>query len=280
MSKPRRLKPSHPCPWQYHPRSDHHSKVACWGVLFDMLLNSELMREHAEAGRIAFGINHTLVDHTNGREKSLDLVICRPRVGDEESARPKPVSFAKLGVKFDLDLSDDDLVALSNLPGLARKPVGTVLVALEAKAAMTAFAKARPRLYDELASSHVVVHGNNDSAIAVGLALINASPDFVSPTMNPCIAYGAPLKTSSHEQPREARLTIEKIRSLPRRGAEGTPGFDAIAAVTVQCRNDGVTAVAIEDRVSHGALLPNDVLHYSTLISRAVGIYASRFPRG
>jgi hypothetical protein len=23
--------------WQYHSRSDHHSKVACWGIIFDLL---------------------------------------------------------------------------------------------------------------------------------------------------------------------------------------------------------------------------------------------------
>jgi hypothetical protein len=24
-------------PWQYHSRSDRHSKIACWGILFDLL---------------------------------------------------------------------------------------------------------------------------------------------------------------------------------------------------------------------------------------------------
>ena len=29
--------------WQYHSRSDLHSKVACWGVLFDLLQQSALL---------------------------------------------------------------------------------------------------------------------------------------------------------------------------------------------------------------------------------------------
>jgi hypothetical protein len=31
-------------PWQYHSRSDHHSKVACWGIVFDLLRSSSLLR--------------------------------------------------------------------------------------------------------------------------------------------------------------------------------------------------------------------------------------------
>ena len=30
--------------WQYHSRSDKHSKVACWAVLFDLLQTSALLR--------------------------------------------------------------------------------------------------------------------------------------------------------------------------------------------------------------------------------------------
>ena len=33
--------------WQYHPRSDYHSKIACWGILFDLLVCSDLLRAHA-----------------------------------------------------------------------------------------------------------------------------------------------------------------------------------------------------------------------------------------
>src|ERR1044072_7553746 len=72
MTAARLLKKGDPCRWQYHPRSDHHSKVACWGILFDLLCISPLMRDHAAAGKIGFGINHTMVDHTNGRRKDLD----------------------------------------------------------------------------------------------------------------------------------------------------------------------------------------------------------------
>lgn len=277
MSVPRLLKPSDPCPWQYHPRSDHHSKVACWGILFDVLLNSELMQAHVAAGKIAFGINHRLVDHSNGRPKNLDLVVCRPDVGAPKKKTKR--TFEWLAGKYGLELTDDDRARLKELPALPVAPVGSVLMALEAKAAMTEFGKARPRLYDELASSHTVVHGDTDAAIALGFAMINASDWFVSPTKNPCLAWGAPMTPSEHEQPRQLELTIAKVRSLPRREAMGKPGFDGIAAVAVTCRNDGKSPVTVEADPKRGAVPHGDVLHYGTLINRAVGIYATRFPQ-
>lgn len=282
MSRPRLMKKTDPCPWQYHPRSDHHSKVACWGVMFDLMLASELMREHVGEGRIAFGINHVLVDHTNGRRKNLDLVVCRPSVAVDAVRGKKaksPATFAQLATQFGLELTVEDTIALDALPTLNRRTVGSVLIALEAKAAMTEFAKARPRLYDELQSSHTVVHGDTDSAIAIGLALINSAERFISPTKNPCIAWGAPRTESTHEQPRQLQLTIDKIRSLPRREAPGKAGFDAIAAVALECRNDGESPVTITDRAGSGAVDDRDVLSYATMINRTVGNYASRFPR-
>ena len=221
-----------------------------------------------------------MVDHTNGRKKNLDLVICRPEVGDDEQKKPAKVqTFASLADKLGLELSAVDRGVLDTLPALYQRPVGSVLLAVEAKAAMTEFSKARPRLYDELASSHVVVHGDTDSAIAVGFAMINGSDSFISPTKNPCIAYGAPMLTSKHDQPRQLRLTIDKVRSLPRREAPGKPGFDAIAAVAVHCSNDGKSPVSIISDPKQGAVPPQDVLHYNTMINRVVGVYNDRFPK-
>ena len=279
MSRARRLKKNHPCDWQYHPRSDHHSKVACWGVLFDLLLSSDLLREHAAEGRIAFGINHDLRDHTNNRKKSLDLVVCRPAAADAQIKRQRDPSFAELATKWQLELTEEDRAALADLPNLHRRPVGTTLMALEAKALFTEFAKARPRLYDELASSHVVVHGDTDSAIAIGLALINTSSRFTSPTRNPCLTWGAPRVESVHNQPRETVLSVQKIAALPRREMVGKPGFDAIAALTLECVNDGTTPVVVVTDPARGAVPVGDALHYATLVNRSVGIYHNRFPR-
>src|ERR671932_760620 len=77
MSVPQPRGPSK-VPWQYHSRSDLHSKVACWGVLFDLLQQSRVLRGHAQSGKVIFGVNHELRDFGTGRKKKLDLVIARP----------------------------------------------------------------------------------------------------------------------------------------------------------------------------------------------------------
>src|SRR5579872_6346997 len=71
--------------WQYHPRSDRHSKIACWALMFDLIGECDLLREHLTIGKVAIGINHTMRDFARDREKNLDLVVCRAAI----SERPK-----------------------------------------------------------------------------------------------------------------------------------------------------------------------------------------------
>src|SRR5438552_16122163 len=79
--------------WQYNSRSDLHSKVACWGVLFDLLAHSQLMNGHAINGKVVLGINFKLSDFSTGREKKLDLVVARPAGA---APKKKPRSLASL----------------------------------------------------------------------------------------------------------------------------------------------------------------------------------------
>jgi hypothetical protein len=67
--------------WQYHSRSDHHSKVACWGIVFDLMRTCPLLNRHIAAAKIVFGINHEMRDFQHDRKKNLDLVLCTPASG-------------------------------------------------------------------------------------------------------------------------------------------------------------------------------------------------------
>ena len=60
---------------QYHQQSDHHSKVISWTIMFDLLLESPLLRDHVAAGKVVAGVNHEMSDFAHGRKKNLDLVI-------------------------------------------------------------------------------------------------------------------------------------------------------------------------------------------------------------
>jgi hypothetical protein len=149
--------------WQYHPRSDRHSKVACWGILFDLLQCCPLLLDHVTSEKIAFGINHEMRDFKMNRRKNLDLVLCTP---GSPSSKTRTRSLSDLAAEYHVELGTEDKRILEGLPPIHEAPVGTVHCALEAKACMTEHMKARPRLYDELNSSHQTIHGSGDMVIA------------------------------------------------------------------------------------------------------------------
>lgn len=146
-------------------------------------------------------------------------------------------------------------------------------MALEAKACMTAHQRALPRLYDELNSSHLTVHGSSDEAIAVGFTMVNVTDRYLSPDLNKKNRATEP-EWSTHKQPRDAQLAIDKIKQLPRRAKVGDVGYDALSIVVVDMPNDGTTVKLIE---SAPAPQKGDIYHYDTMIARLSGIYATRF---
>lgn len=255
--------------WQYHPRSDHHSKVACWGVVFDLLQDCPLLRQHLTQGKVGFGINHDLVDFRNNRKKALDLVICSPGSGRVQRAS----DLLSLAEFWHIELADDDRSCLQRLPDLPVVPVGNVLVALEAKACMTEFAKAGPRLHDELNSSHLIVHAASNEAIAVGLVILNFAERFKSPGRNP--EAQPDTVWNHHKQPRDAGLVIQKLADLPRRPNTNEVGYDAFGVIGIDCDNDGSAPVRLVG--GQPSPQPGDLLHYDTMIHRISGLYASRF---
>jgi len=253
--------------WQYHPRSDHHSKVACWGILFDLLTTTPLLRRHIQSGAVCFGINHAIRDFARNRTKDLDLVLCTP------SGPPSGDSFQQLIQTYDIALTDNELSELKALPQLRRAPVGSVLMALEAKACMTAHQRALPRFYDELNSSHLTVHGNSEQALAVGFAMVNMAVSYLSPDLNKKNRANSPER-STHVQPRDGSLAIEKARQLPRRAHPGDTGYDAFSIVAINLSNEGgpVKLVTVPP-----APQPGDIFYYDNMITRLSGLYATRF---
>jgi hypothetical protein len=254
--------------WQYHSRSDLHSKVACWGVCFDLIGQSGLLRKHIQDGKVVFGVNHEMRDFSTGRKKNLDLVISRPAAEPPTSAR----SLGELAASFDVVLDPIQQQKLLALPTLREGPVGAVLVALEAKAAMTEHGKARPRLYDELNSSHLTVHGASSQALAVGFVMVNASPTFVSPDLNKRPRQRTVV--SKHVQPSAAASIIEKVKEIPRRTGPRTTGFDSLAIVVVSLANDGSPVSLV---TSPPAPQPGDLFYYDNMVARVGNEYDTTF---
>ena len=268
---------SHPGPaekygnrWQYHSRSDRHSKVGSWGVAFDLLLASSLLRKHAAEGKIVMGVNQTMTDHATGRKKDLDLVFARP----VESALSATRTFSDLADQYGIVLTAPQETALRGLPTLPIAPVGAVQVAMEAKACMTAHVKSLPRLYDELNSSHLCVHGASRQALAIAYVQINLASEFLSPVINNQALDGLAPKVSSHRQPQDAARVIAKVAEIPRRSNSSENGFDAVGITVLRLRNDG-SRVTIEN--GPPAPAPGDNFHYSNMIVSMANEYDTTF---
>lgn len=260
LTVPAMTRTASPESWQYHSRGGRHSLTACWGVLFDLLANSALLRQHVQDGKVVFGLDHKMHDYAANRAKNLDLVIARPHEGGWTSKRG-PRRFSELPDAFDMELTAAQQRMLEQLPDPVEGAVGAVHLALEAKACMTAFSKSYPRLYDELNSSHAVIHGASNRALAVGLAIINVAEEFVSPVG----------KRNRHAQPRDALGAIAKVEQLPRRSGDEGSGYDGLAIVLIDLANDG-SPVTLSSRPS----VPVNY-EYERMIVRIANEYDVRF---
>jgi hypothetical protein len=256
--------------WQYHSRSDQHSKVACWALLFDLLHQCPLLRDHVSNGKIGFGINHEMRDFKNNRSKYLDLVICTPG----STTYSQELTFVDLAEQYHVELNTEQRAQLAGYPRLSRVGVGSVHLALEAKAAMTEHIKALPRLFDELNSSHLAIHGSADFAIAAGFAVVNYAATFVSSDRNKQnLATHAPVVTK-HTQPKATERTIKKLEEIPRRTHGGAEGFDALGIVVLELKNDGTPVTVV---TQSPAPAPADVWYYDQMIRRIASLYANKF---
>lgn len=255
--------------WQYHSRSDRHSKVGSWGIAFDLLATSSLLRRHAAAGKVVIAINHTMVDFATGRKKDLDLVIARPSGG------PGGGTFGDLATRYGVPLTDIEQGMLDALPDISIASVGATLVALEAKACMTAHVKSLPRLYDELNSSHLCVHGASRQALAIGYVQVNRADEFFSPVVNSHqIGVGAPAVPTRHRQPADTQRVLDKIAEIPRRSASSESGFDGIGVTVLSLRNDGSDVHLVADAP---APQPGDSFHYGSMVVRMANEYDTTF---
>lgn len=229
--------------YNYLPRSDSHSIAVCDFIVQDLVQRCPAIRSKASEGKIAFGLN---VLHTwpNGKTKTLDLVIGIPEYAlslpPAEGTITRATSFSR------------------------------VLVSGEAKNCMTEHKKSQPRIFDELGSSHEIVHQGDQQCIALGIAVVNIANTFVSPLRQ---RTGTPVVVTTHRQPDVATSMIQHLRGLPISSGVGNVGFDAFTTIVVDCCNTGGATL----HVTQPAPQPGDRDHYGTFISRVCNAFAERF---
>ena len=228
--------------YRYHSRSDAHSIELCRFVVADLLARCEPLRSQAARGEIAYGIN---LKHQwpSGKTKTLDLAIGMP-------SRPLTVT-PEAGIHRVEDLAE-------------------VLIACEAKTVMTEHGKSQPRVFDELSSSHEIVHSGRPDAIAAGITVVNIAATFVSPLRQ---QEGKALYVSKHNQPHVTERMVKHLRGLVTRERSEGVGFDAYCTVIVECDNQNSVSLW----TNPPAPQPGEVDHYDTFVERISRFYGERF---
>lgn len=181
----------------------------------------------------------------------------------------------KLATRYGLPLSAVEQRALSQLPDVAFGEVGSVHIALEAKAVMTKHVSSLPRLHDELAASEQCVHGASEHALAIAFVQINASATFApSPSNRFTIDAQHPVVVRRNTQPKSVTRTLEKLGQLKRRSTVHESGFDGIGVAVVDFENQGGPVHLVN---TSPAPASGTSFHYETMIIRMAGQYDSRF---
>ena len=239
--------------WQYHSRSDHHSKVACWCVVFDMLESCEVFRSDATRGAVSVAVNHLMTGPLN---KTLDLVVCRP---NSRNAEPPRKTFRDLATDFQIALNAEEKTRLDALPTVAvekKDDVSEVLVALETKACMTKHTGSIPRLHAEILATGFLAKQAAPSCLRVSYTVINAAPYFVTPSKG--------RKKNPHNQPADAKSVIQMIeKGIPTASSFPDLGYAAIGISLIDCRNDGSMVEVVE---KGPAPTIRDFFHYSRML--------------
>lgn len=221
--------------YNYHPRSDVHSKALAEFIWTDLISASSELNEDRLAGRAVYEVNYRYAWPKSGKSKAIDLAIIR--------RRPQ----------------EDDLV----------------LIACELKAVMTEHKKSEPRVFDELSSSHEIVHAGDPEALALGVASVNIASTFVSPLRQKQQASPEPPVVTIHKQPHAAESMVNHLKGLPQRDGNSGVGFDAYCTFVVDCDNQGPASLWTEPPGPQ----PGDKDHYDTFLRRVALAYTDRVRR-
>jgi hypothetical protein len=222
----------------YHPRSDKHSNALAENIVRDLLRHCPRIREKAAAGTLVYDLNFTL--HAGTAAWNVDLVL-------GQSA---------------LERSENDAI-----DGIRKQRPSRVEIAIEIKSVMTEHRKAVKNRKRDLEAHHEHVHNYSDRAIAGGVLVINASPEFRSPLRS---------ETTVHRNVENlVRHCVDELRAVNVRGGRTGYGLEARCAVVVSMDNLGPgSAILFSDPPAPSL---GDPLHYDAFIRTLCDRYGERF---
>ena len=128
----------------------------------------------------------------------------------------------------------------------------------------------KPRIFDELSSSHEIVHRGRQDTISAGITVVNIAETYVSPTRQ---KSSHELEVTRHKQPHDTERMIKHLRGLQIRENIDEVGFDAYCTVVIDCDNQSDASLW----TGHPAPQQGDPDHYDTFRGRIVRFYNERF---
>jgi hypothetical protein len=243
MSSNKHQDPKYGHVYRYHSRSDSHSKALCVFILEDLLETCPVMKNHAAEGRLVYGVNVKYTWPKTGKKKTIDLAMGNPIGGPVTRILNEAITEA---------------------------PIERVLISCEAKTVMTEHGKSQPRIFDELGSSHEIVHQGDIDAIAAGVTVVNIADQFASPLRQ---KMGEGIVWTRHKQPHAAQKMIQHLRGLPIRTTRRAAGFDAYSTIVVSCDNQAPCTFW----TGIPAPQTGDADYYGTFVERISSAYSERF---
>ena len=202
-------------------------------------------------------------DHARARRIKLPV---RYRVVPDVYTEPEGVALGLLG--------DNVAEAETRIRSVSEQPLALLDVTCvdpSVDVELTEHSKSKPRLFDELSSSHEIVHQGDTNAIAAGVVVLNIADSFASPLRQ--TSSDGPLDITKHRQPDVTEAMVKHLGGLVMRESVGEVGFDAFAIIVVDCDNLGPCRLHTESPAPQ----PGDIHHYDTFISRITSAYEARF---
>lgn len=222
----------------YHPRSDKHSNALAEAIVDDLLGNCPVIAERARRGDLVYQLNFTL--RADRSDWNVDLVLGCPELG--EATPPEDGR-------------------------IRRSAPSSVQIAVELKAVMTEHRKAVKNRKRDIEAHHEHVHNYSILAVAGGVFVINAAPQFRSPLR-------AEVTTHRNADALVAHC-VSELRSIPSRRGTEVAGLEAKCAIVVVADNMALGEASFMTRPPSPAA--GDPLHYDAFIRAICSHYRQRF---
>jgi len=234
---------SYPKDVPYHPRSDAHGGAQCRYFVDDLLYESELLREAAEAGDIVYQEDYEVGE--GGLSWNTDLVM-----GPPEGEVQTPLDGER---------------------GMAQADPEEIWLAVDAKSIMTEHQKARRNRVRDINSFADIMHLHHERAITAGILLINIAEKFDSPLRDPDDI------TEHRNVERVVDEILDMFRAIDRSDGEVSNNLDGAGCVVVEHTNllgdDQQTNLLTEEPAPQ----PGDEVHYQTFVGIIRDLLEARF---